>query len=586
MVRRGRARALAPLVLVLLAVVVTTADARPSARSLSGGTLKLLGSGDVTNLDPVSDYSLPGNMLTRMFARQLLAYPDAADFAKASTVAADVAREIPTRANGGISHDGRTYTFHLRPGVRWDTTPARAVTAADFVRGFEMLCNPVSPAGAPGYYTSTIAGMASYCAGFQQVAPKVDAIAAYVRGHRLAGVVATDPTTIVFTLVRPASDFLEILAIAFGSARPVEYMRYLPDSAAWRQHTISDGPYRIARYRPTREIDLDRNPAWSASSDPLRRAHADHVQIVEGLTADSVQQQIDAGTADMEWDVTPPPQLLPGLVARKDARLLIAPQGADDVDIYYLALNQYAGPMRQKLVREAVATAIDKRALVRLLGGPHVYTPANEVLLPGSAGSSSAYNAFPANDGGGNPAAARKLLRQAGYTSGPTIKLLYATVDPLPKLAQAMQSSLDAAGFRTRLVAATATDYFGKDLNTPDVAKRDLWDLTSVVWEPDWFGNDGRSLLEPLFTNPGPNSPDYGGYRSVAVEQLIARALAARGSAGAVAAWRTANARIVADIPVVPIAFGKFSSFHAARVHGCHALATSLNCDPTNVSLG
>ena len=63
------------------------------------------------------------------------------------------------QANGGITADGKTYTFRIKPGVKWDTTPPRQVTAADFVREFKLLCNPVSPTGAPGYFTSTIVGM-------------------------------------------------------------------------------------------------------------------------------------------------------------------------------------------------------------------------------------------------------------------------------------------------------------------------------------------------------------------------------------------------------------------------------------------
>ena len=81
----------------------------------------------------------------------------------------DVATTIPTTANGGITDGGKTLTIHLRKGVMWNTSPARQVTAADFVREFKMLCNPVSPVGAPGYFTATIDGMASYCDGFAKV---------------------------------------------------------------------------------------------------------------------------------------------------------------------------------------------------------------------------------------------------------------------------------------------------------------------------------------------------------------------------------------------------------------------------------
>ena len=56
----------------------------------------------------------------------------------------------------------------------------RAVVAGDFVREFQMLCNPASPTGAPGYYTSTIVGMKAYCAGFSTVKPTVAAINGYV----------------------------------------------------------------------------------------------------------------------------------------------------------------------------------------------------------------------------------------------------------------------------------------------------------------------------------------------------------------------------------------------------------------------
>ena len=71
--------------------------------------------------------------------------------------------------------------------------PPAQVTAADFVREFKMLCNPVSPVGAPGYFTSTIVGMKAYCDGFAKVKGTVAGDRGYVNGHPLAGVVAQGP---------------------------------------------------------------------------------------------------------------------------------------------------------------------------------------------------------------------------------------------------------------------------------------------------------------------------------------------------------------------------------------------------------
>jgi peptide/nickel transport system substrate-binding protein len=172
--------------------------------------------------------------------------------------------------------------------VKWDTQPARQVTASDFVREFKMLCNPASPTGAPGYYETTIVGMDAYCKGFAKVKGTAAAINAYVNGHKLAGVVAKNDLTLVFHLTSPAPDFNNILAMGFSSARPVEYMQYVPDSAPFRQHTISDGPYSITKYVPGKEFELDRNPAWDPKTDSLRHAYVDHMKVTEGLTQDTV----------------------------------------------------------------------------------------------------------------------------------------------------------------------------------------------------------------------------------------------------------------------------------------------------------
>jgi ABC-type transport system substrate-binding protein len=276
-----------------------------------GGTLTMLGQSDIFNLDTVSAYYTVSNTLERMFTRQLFSYPDPTGASTPPPVVPDMATEIPTAANGGITDGGKTITVHLRQGVKWNTTPARQVTAADFVREFKMLCNPASPVGAPGYFTATIVGMASYCAGFAKAPATVAGIAAYVNSHNLPGVVATSESTLTFHLLSPTPDFLYILTMGFCSARPIEYMNYVPDSAAFRQHTLSDGPYEITSYTAGKSITLVRNPAWVASTDPLRHAYVNKIDITEGLTADSVQQQLEAGTGDMDWDVTRPPRIFP-----------------------------------------------------------------------------------------------------------------------------------------------------------------------------------------------------------------------------------------------------------------------------------
>jgi peptide/nickel transport system substrate-binding protein len=586
----ARRAAAAVLAVAALGLLVTAASGHQqvsgrSAAPKAGGTLKLLGSSDIFNLDPVSAYYTVSSLLERAFTRQLVSYANAPSFTQSIKLVPDIATALPT-AGHGISADGKTYTMQIRPGVMWNSSPPRAVTAQDFVREFKVLCNPASPVGAPGYYTSTIVGMKKYCDGFSKVKPTVAAINAYVSGHPLAGVVAKGPSAIVFKLIEPAPDFLNILAMGFSSARPVEYDQYVPDSAQMRQHTLSDGPYAITSYVPTKSFTLARNPAWKASSDPLRHAYVDSITITEGLSSQSVQQQLEAGTGDMEWDITPPPQDLPRLQASKDPRLIIGPTGPYYVDIgTYLSLNQYAGPMKNKLVREAVALAVDKNAIVQILGGPKISTTTNQIIMPGNVGYIPGFNPFPSNKGSGDPAGAKRLLAKAGFPNGLPIKLLFSTSDPGPRVGQSLQSSLNAGGFKVTLVPATQSDFYGKYLTQPSTAKRDVWDVAPPGWVPDWFGNNGRSTIQPIFTSPGVGSNDFGGYDSAKANALVAKALTAKSAAAAAKAWAAANAFVMKDLAVVPINIQKWPVYHSSRVHGCTFFFYTLSCDITNVSL-
>jgi ABC-type transport system substrate-binding protein len=552
-----------------------------------GGTLSMLGQSDIFNIDTVSAYYTVSNTLERMFTRQLFSYGDPTGAATPPPVVPDIATTIPTAANGGLTDGGKTVTVHLRPGVKWDTTPARPVTAGDFVREFKMLCNPASPVGAPGYFTNTIVGMAAYCTGFAKVPGTAAGIAGYVNSHPLAGVVATSDSTLTFHLLSPTPDFLYILTMGFCSARPVEYMSYVPDSATFRAHTLSDGPYQITSYTAGKSITLDRNPAWSAATDPNRHAYVSKINITEGLTADSVQQQLVAGTGDLEWDVVPPAQDLPSLEAQKSTGLVIGPTAAGAASMAlgtYLTLNQYAGPLKNKLVREAVAYAVNKNAIVQILGGKAVGSATSQLVLPGNVGYIPDFNPFPDNNGSGDPAKAKQLLAQAGK-SGVTLKLLYSTTDPMPRVAQSLQASLDAAGFHVKLISATQSDFYGKYLESPPTAKGDVWDLAPPGWIPDWFGNNGRSTLVPLLTQPGTGSNDFDGYTSPAVGQDIASALSASSTAAATTDWQAADTAAMKDVAVVPINVQKWPIFHSAAVHGCSFFWFGLNCDPTNVWL-
>ena len=176
------------------------------------------------------------------------------------------------------------------------------------------------------------------------------------------------------------------------------------------------------------------------------------------------------------------------------------------------------------------------------------------------------------------------MLAKAGAT-GVGIKLLYATTDPGPRVAQSLQASLQQGGFRVTLVPTTGADFYGKYMLVTSTAKSEAWDIAPPGWIPDWFGNNGRSVIQPLFTHPGPGSSDYTGYNSPVTNRLVQQALTARTAGAATSAWQKANAQIMRDAVVVPVEWQKFTAYHSSRVQGCLFWFFDINCDPTNIWL-
>ncbi len=560
----------------------------PSATPVPGGTLIVVGAADVDHLATTSAYVTGSLWTNRTFARQLLAYPPATTFDAAIALVPDVASEVPTRENGGISPDRLTYTFHLKPNVRWNSRPVRPVVAGDFVRAFKLFCNPVSPVGAPTYYTETIRGMAAYCTAFVKVPGTVSGIRNYIEHNVLVGVHAPDDATVVFELVAPAADFLNLVSMPFGSAVPVEYLDYLPDSPEFRQHTLSDGPYYIARYIQNRAIELGRNPAWDPRSDAIRQAYVDRIHIKIGIDAELAQLQVEAGTADLVYDETMLTANLASLMAIGDRRVNIFPPGQHYGVMHYLVLNTASpnqGSATAKLaVRQAIAMAVDKRTLVQLSGGPGVSRPLYQGVLSSVSGFRDGADHRLAKDDSGDPQGARKLLAAAGYPEGLSLRMAYSRSATYPIEAQALQASLARAGINVSLTPYPASDLFGRLLPNSQNARRGEWDLALTGWLPDWFGaSNGRSVISPLFDGRqlGHMSQNFGLYSNPRTDAAIDRALSALTIEQANAGWFDAVNQVMDDVAIVPLIEHRDAYMSSSRIRNCRWSVFGMQCDMT-----
>ncbi|POM26318.1 Heme-binding protein A precursor [Actinomadura rubteroloni] len=576
---RGAAAALACLALGLAGCTADGPAGADPGPPRDGGTLRVIGSSDVEHLDTASVASVGGFGLTRLFSRTLLGIRASNEIGATMPVRADVAAKVPARGHG-ISADGLTYTLRLRPGVRWDTAPPREVTAGDFERGFKRLCNPASPSSSQAYFLPTLRGMAEYCRAFGRVSGRDPAaIAAFQRTHAIPGVHAVDDRTIVFRLIRPASDFLNLLTLQASAAAPAEYDRFLPDGPDFRRHTISDGPYRVADYRAGQSITLGRNPAWSAATDPLRERHVATIRITFGQDSpDVVQQQIEAGAADLAWDQPVPTSVLPRV--RADPRFAIqrTPSNSPYV-VFNTRSPNNGGALARVDVRRALSYAVDRSALVKLVGGPSVARPLHGVIPPGSSGFAPS-DPYPTPGDAGNPAECRRRLAAAGRPHL-TLVFPYRTNSVHRQIAESLAANLRACGVETKLRADSGGDFYRSTISDPAQAREGHWDIAAPGWTPDWYGNNGRSVLQPLLDGRlyGPNSTNYGGYDSPDVDRLIDRALTASSPESAARLWRLADRRVMADAPIIPLLDRSTTVFHASRVRNAQFLPTASSYD-------
>ncbi|WP_159941978.1 MULTISPECIES: ABC transporter substrate-binding protein [unclassified Nocardiopsis] len=525
-----------------------------SAEPRSGGTLRYFGPGGMDHVDPSCAYYAFSHQIIRLFARQLFSYPTALD-RSALTPVPDVAREMPTVGNGGLSRDGRTYTIRLRRGVLWDTDPVREVTAADFVRGLKRLCNPVAGSGALAYFTSTVDGMAEFAEGYRRAVGTGPAtagdLARYQNTNEVRGLRAVDDRTLVIELLRPANDLVNILATLFASAAPAEYDAFLPDSPEFVAGVRSNGPYRLTSYERGSRLTMERNPVWSRDTDPLRHQYVDGIDVrMSRVTDDEVRRAVQEGRADLSWGapVINPDRVVPDA----DRRVGYAMNP-------YLVFNMRSpnerGAVRDLRVRRAIAYAIDKAAMVRLLDDMDLGTvteTASTAIPPGNIGYRP-YDRYPTPGHRGSPERSRRLLREAGR-GGLTLRVLYREETPHRDVGERLAADLAAVGIDTDLRMVRHADEYYRILQDPSRAEAGEWDLTAAAWTPDWFGNNGRTCVQPLFQSHfAVGTANYGGYRSAEVDRLIEEALAARSPERADELWHRVDRRVMEDAAIVPI---------------------------------
>ncbi|MBS3182435.1 ABC transporter substrate-binding protein [Leucobacter manosquensis] len=547
----------------------------------TGGTLKVLADGDVDHLDPQLIAYVPSNSVTRTISRSILSYESSNDPDERSKLVGDLATEVPTAADDGLS-----YTITLRDGSSWNAPGgARDLVSADVERGLKRICNPYVGAALGSYFIELIDGMSQFCDGFASVAPEAAAMKEYVESNDISGVETPDEKTVVFHLVEPASDFTSMLSLATANPAPVEVLDYLPDSPEYRNNFVASGPYTVAEHKPDVKMTLERNPSWMADSDPLRKAYVDTIEMTMGIEVDAAMQQVQAGSADMLFDIQPSPANIQQLTSTGDKKFSTLENGGIDQFMWFNTKTDNNGSALQKPeVRQALQYAIDKTAVVQVMGGSEIATVTNGLFGPGINGYEE-YSHYGDGSGKADPEKAKELLAAAG-AENLTLKLPYRNLGSQPDIAQTVQASLEAAGVTVELFPVPPTDYYANFMTNPSNTAGGEWDIALVGWSPDWVGGAARSVFQPQFTFTGtPQAYNYVDYNNDEANALAARALEASSPEEAGKLWHQVDETVMKDSPIVSIAAKKKANYHSGRVQNFAIYALSQNGDWANIWL-
>jgi len=426
-VRAAGARAALALSLALLLCACTKTTSALAPPAPGTGVVRIVGAGSMDSLIPELSSiqsSVDVGMLWGAWLFLVNAHGD---------LEPELAIEIPTLGNGGVSKDGRVITYHLRKGVTWqDGAP---FVAHDAIFTWHAIMNPANNVISRSGWDD------------------------------IESMNAPDAHTLVVRLKQP---YAPALAGFFGpgsapmSILPAHLLERLPDinRASYDTMPVGTGPFIVKSFDPSSGVVLTANPTYWRGAPRLREI--DYLIVPDANTRAVMMK---TGEADLYYD--PPSSLASELSSIPGVHVL----NTTFAEYWYLEFNTKRAPLDDVRVRRAISMGVDRDYIVRtVMRGAAV--PAQGDQLPGTWAFDPSVHAAKYD-----PAAAAALLDAAGWRmgadgvrekDGKRLSLVYATSSgrgDSVRLAPVFQNMMKAIGvevevksYPTSLLEAAAQD--------------------------------------------------------------------------------------------------------------------------------
>lgn len=422
--------------------------------------------------------------------------------------------------NWDVSEDGLIYTFHLRKNARWSN--GDALTANDFLESYHRSLLP-SLGNQYSYMLFPVKNAEAFNTG-------------KITDFNQVGFKALDEHTFQVTLHSPTPYFLSL--IIHNSWYPVhlptikKYGKIDDRNNRWTRpkNLVGNGPFVLKEWKVNSHILVVKNPNyWDASNVKLKQ-----IYFYPTESNDTAERMFRSG--QIHTIRACPQSKIEVYKKNKPELITIYPI----LTTYFYKINVTRPPFTDKRVRQALAMAIERKAIV-------------ESVTRG--GELPAYNLTPPNTAGYNSVTkiseditkARQLLAEAGFPDGknfPKVELLFNTLESHKSIAEAVQQM------------------WKKNLNIEVTLRNEEWKvyldsthrMDYFIVRTGWGGDyvDPNTFLDLFLTDGGNNETGWG---NPEYDRLIKVAGSTRDQQKRFEAFQKAEAILMDELPMIPIYF-------------------------------
>jgi peptide/nickel transport system substrate-binding protein/oligopeptide transport system substrate-binding protein len=484
-------------------------------------TLYLNLSQNPTTLDPAQVKDVAGGQIVAHIYGTLVAY-DAA-----GKLTGDVAESYR------IYPDGKTYEFRIRKGLTFAN--GRAVTSRDVVDSFLRTLSPATHSPRT-WVLSRIKGAREYMNG---------------ETGAIAGLLPLSDDDLTIELEEPFAPFLGLLTMPGAAIVPREVDNF-------NERGFGSGPFRVAEFRPSERLTLERNPHYAGPGPEVNRIVYKIIEPPVARITEFRQGLIDI----MEV----PGDYYESLTGDAKTRDLVT--RTDSFNVYFLGINCTGERFRDPRARRALACALDAQAMVRWIY-PGRAEPAKGPIPPGIPGYVPDVKGVPFD-----LAKAKELLASAKFDREKPVRFLCGSDKDTVKTCQALRGELQKAGLAVEL-DARETGTFKQMLKNGD------FDVFYYSWWADY--PDAENFLAPLFMTSGERGGgNPTGYSSAEVDKLIREAQAEEEPAKRAELYRKIQEIVIEECPRVWLWHRKELSLRQPWVRG-YAPSPIYNTDKGNL---